>query len=84
MRFSVIQDKLKQSTPSVKVLTGKAFAQQSTTCVRSDQHAKEQKKTNQKYVKLPPKQAETNPWDTLCVDLIGPYTIPRKGKNPLK
>ena len=33
---------------------------------------------------LPPKQAETNPWDTLCVDLIGPYTIPRKGKNPLK
>ena len=42
------------------------------------------KKTNQKYGKLPPKQAETNPWDTLCVDLIGPYTIPRKGKNQLK
>ena len=37
---------------------------------------------NQKYGKLPPKQAETNPWDTLCVDLIGPYTIPRKGENP--
>ena len=42
------------------------------------------KTTNQEYGKLPPKQAETNPWDTLCVDLIGPYTIPRKGKNPLK
>ena len=42
------------------------------------------KKTNQKYGKLPLKQAETNPWYTLCVDLIGPYTIPRKGKNPLK
>ena len=42
------------------------------------------KTTNQKYGKLPPKQAETNPWDTLFVDLIGPYTIPRKGKNPLK
>ena len=42
------------------------------------------KKTNQKYGKLPPKQAETNPWDTLCVDLIGPYMIPQKGKNPLK
>ena len=42
------------------------------------------KTTNQKYGKLPPKQAETNPWDTLCVDLIGPYTIPRKGKKPLK
>ena len=42
------------------------------------------KTTNQKYGKLPPKQAETNPWDTVCVDLIGPYTIPQKGKNPLK
>ena len=42
------------------------------------------KTTNQKYGKLPPKQAETNPFDTLCVDLIGPYMIPRKGKPPLK
>ena len=42
------------------------------------------KTTNQKYGKLPPKQADTNPCDTLCVDLIGPYKIPRKGKNPLK
>ena len=25
-----------------------------------------------------------DPWDTLCVDLIGPYMIPQKGKNPLK
>ena len=38
------------------------------------------KATNQKYGKLPPKWAKTNPWDTLCVDLIGPYTIARKGK----
>ena len=36
------------------------------------------KTTNHKYGKLPPNQAETNPWDTLCVYLIGPYTIPRK------
>ena len=41
------------------------------------------KMTNQKYVKLPPKQAETNPWDTLCVELIGPYTIPQKVKTRL-
>ena len=34
------------------------------------------KTTNQKYGKLPPKQAESNPWDTLCVDLIGPFMIP--------
>ena len=41
------------------------------------------KTTNHKYGKLPPKQAETNPCDTLCVDLIGPYMIPRKGKTRL-
>ncbi len=39
--------------------------------------------TNQKYGKLPPKEAESNPWDTLCVDLIGPYKIKRKGKKDL-
>ena len=39
---------------------------------------------NQKYGKLPPKQAETNPWDTLYVYIIGPYTMNQKGKNPLK
>eukprot|EP00957_Ditylum_brightwellii_P157155 11961425-Ditylum_brightwellii.AAC.1 len=27
---------------------------------------------------LPAKQAEINPWDTLYVDIIGPYTIHRK------
>lgn len=30
------------------------------------------KVSNQKHGKLPAKQAEVNPWDTLCVDLIGP------------
>jgi hypothetical protein len=39
--------------------------------------------TNQKYDKLPPKEAESNPWDTLCVDLISPYKIKRKGKKEL-
>ena len=38
------------------------------------------KTNNQKYGKLPPKQAETTPWYMLCEDLIGPYTIPCKGK----
>ena len=35
----------------------------------------------QKYGKLPlpPKLAVDKPWDTLCVDLIGPYTL--KGKD---
>ena len=82
MKCSVIQDRLEQCTPSVTFLTGKSFAQQSTTCVRSDQHDKEQKHKNQKYGKMPPKQVETHPWDTLCVDIIGPNTIPRKENKP--
>ena len=33
-----------------------------------------------KYDKLPAKQAETHPWDTLCIDLIGKYRMtPIKG-----
>ena len=39
------------------------------------------KKLDPKIGHLPAKQAETNPWDTLCVDLIGPYTIHRKGTH---
>ncbi len=31
-----------------------------------------------KYGKLPPKQPETIPWHTLCIDLIGPYTFGKK------
>ena len=45
---------------------------------------KRTKTINYKYFKLPPKQAETKPWETLCVDRIKPYTIPRKGKNSFK
>ena len=33
------------------------------------------KKKSIKYGKLPVKEAEAIPWDTLCVDLIGPYKI---------
>jgi hypothetical protein len=41
------------------------------------------KRTGKKYGHLPPKEAETIPWDVLCVDLIGPYTIKRRGKKNL-
>jgi len=42
------------------------------------------KRTKNKYGKLPPKEVEAIPWDTLCVDLIGPYNINRKNaKKPL-
>ena len=32
-----------------------------------------------KYGKLPPKEAEIDPWEVLCVDLIGPYKIKQAG-----
>ena len=28
-----------------------------------------------KYGHLPAKEADVNPWDVLCIDLIGPYTF---------
>jgi transposase InsO family protein len=37
-----------------------------------------------KYGKLPEKLAEIVPWETLCVDTIGPYQIKQKGKKTLE
>jgi Integrase zinc binding domain len=43
------------------------------------------KRTKKKYGHLPPKEAKTVPWDTLCVDLIGLYNINVKTrKNHLR
>lgn len=39
------------------------------------------KRKTKKYGHLPAKVAEANPWETLCVDLIGPYTIQRPKKK---
>ena len=39
------------------------------------------KKKSIKYGKLPPKVAEAEPWDILCVDMIGPYTIQHATKK---
>jgi transposase InsO family protein len=41
--------------------------------------------THAKYGKLPEKEAEGNPWEILCVDMIGPYQIkrPQKKDDPL-
>ena len=38
-----------------------------------------QKRKKQKFGKLPTKQVIDKPWEYLCVDLIGPYTL--KGKD---
>ena len=35
------------------------------------------------YGKLPAKLSEETPWNKLCLDLIGPYKIHRKRKQPL-
>ena len=35
----------------------------------------EEQEIHKKYGHLPAKEAQANPWDVLCVDLIGPYTI---------
>jgi hypothetical protein len=37
------------------------------------------KKRTQKYGHLPPKIVTNTPWEALCVDLVGPYTL--KGKD---
>jgi hypothetical protein len=37
------------------------------------------KKRKLKYGHLPPKTIITTPWRTLCVDLVGPYTLKGKG-----
>jgi hypothetical protein len=41
------------------------------------------KVSHAKYGHLPEKEAECNPWEKLCVDMIGPYTIKRRGKKSL-
>jgi Integrase zinc binding domain len=41
------------------------------------------KRKVKKYGHIPPKEAEATPWDKMCIDLIGPYTICRKGKQDL-
>ena len=33
---------------------------------------------------MPAKNAEAQPWEILCVDLIGSYHIRHKGKKPLR
>ena len=41
------------------------------------------KKNAKKYGKMPEKLCVTEPWHTLCVDLIGPYTLKGKDKSEI-
>ena len=47
--------------------------------VKNCQTCQVNKRHKHKYGKLPTKLVITNPWEALCVDLIGPYTL--KGKD---
>ena len=40
------------------------------------------KRSSKKYGLLPAKEPEVKPWEFLCADMIGPYSIKRK-KNKL-
>ena len=46
--------------------------------VKSCDRCQKGKSRKRKYRKIPPKIAEVTPWRTVCVDLIGPYTIKAK------
>ena len=39
------------------------------------------KRNKKNYGHLPAKIAETNPWETLCIDLIGPYELKKSGRG---
>ena len=41
------------------------------------------KKNKKQYRKLPHKEAESKPWDELCVDLIGQYQFTPKGRGKM-
>ena len=41
------------------------------------------KRHKHKYGKLPTKLVVRNPWEALCVDLIGPYTLKGKDKTEI-
>ena len=47
------------------------------TCLTCQLSKKQQRKCGH----LPVKAAETSPWETPCVDLIGPHKMRRKGKH---
>ena len=57
--------------------------EQITKYVQACPTCQKNKRKVKKYGWLPPKDAEAEPWDKMCIDLIGPYKIRRKGKEDL-
>ena len=54
-----------------------------TNSVSSCESCQQNKRRNRKFGHLPEKEAEAQPWEKMCIDLIGPYTIRRKGQKDL-
>ena len=54
-----------------------------TNSVASCDSCQKNKRRTRKFGHLPEKVAEAQPWDQMCIDLIGPYTIRRKGQKDL-
>ena len=57
---------------------------QITKYVQACPTCQKNKRKQKMYGHLPPKEAEAEIWDKMCVDLIGPYKIRRKGKPTLE
>ena len=53
-----------------------------TACQRC-QSCQKNKKRSRNYGHLPPKTIITNPWEAVCGDLIGPYTLKDKDRSVL-
>jgi hypothetical protein len=52
-------------------------------CVKKSPSCQKAKKQKKKHGHVPPKIAESQPWEQLCVDMVGPCQTRRKGKKTL-
>ena len=56
-------------------LTWPGFKTDILKCVKKCPNCQKGKKQKKKYGHVPPKLAESQPWEHLCIDMIGPYQI---------
>ena len=58
-----------------QTMTWEGLAKECKYHVKTCDICQTSKKSTRKYGKLPEKLAEATPWELLCVDLVGPYTV---------
>jgi hypothetical protein len=67
------------SATLAQVCTWKGIVSQAREHCKRCSSCQKYKRRSTKYGHLPPKEAESlNPWHTVCVDLIGPYSLKAK------